>query len=164
MLRIINSKKSIDKKNIIDIEFLLGIVPNKGEPMRRNTIQQELVLSAVRSMRRHVTAEEVYKEIIKDHPSVGMGTVYRNLNILSEEGEIRKIEIPNGSDRFDFTLKEHYHVLCVKCGGVEDVELDAPSNLIDRIGDSHGVRFLGYDILFRGICRECQTNMEEGDR
>ena len=123
---------------------------------RRHTIQKELVLNAVRSLRSHVTAEEVYKHIIKKHPSVGKGTVYRNLNVLSDEGEILKVEIPNGSDRFDFTLDEHYHVKCVGCGNVFDVDMEALPDLKKQIHDTHGIKFLGYDILFKGICMECQ--------
>lgn len=123
---------------------------------RRNTIQKELVLNAVRSMRGHVTADEVYNYIVSDHPSVGKGTVYRNLNILSEEGEIRKVEIPNGPDRFDFTLEPHYHVRCISCGTVCDVDMEAMPDLTDSIRDSHGIKFLDYDILFKGLCPNCQ--------
>lgn len=123
---------------------------------RRNTIQKELVLQAVRAMKAHVTAEEVYNRIIKDHPNVGKGTVYRNLSILAEEGEIRRVEIPNGPDRFDFTLTDHYHIRCTKCDKVYDVDMDVIPNIKSLINDAHGFRFLEYDILFKGICPECK--------
>ena len=123
---------------------------------RRHTIQKELVLNAVRSMKSHVTADEVYALIIQSHPSVGKGTVYRNLNLLAQEGEIRKIEIPNGPDRFDFTIRNHYHVRCIKCDKIFDVDMDASEDLRGRIHETHGIRFLDYDILFKGICPECQ--------
>lgn len=125
---------------------------------RRNTIQKELVLEAIRSLRSHVTADEVYAVIQKQHPSVGKGTVYRNLNILAQEGKIRKVEIPNAADRFDFTLEEHYHVRCIKCNAVFDVDMDIADDLSKHIHDTHGIEFLGYDILFKGICPECQKN------
>ena len=54
---------------------------------KRNTIQKELVLNAVTKMHRHVTADEVYDYIKKDYPSIGKGTVYRNLSILADEIE-----------------------------------------------------------------------------
>ena len=85
---------------------------------RRNTMQKDLVRQAVLTMKRHVTAEEVYEYVKKEHPGIGKGTVYRNLGILSEEGSIRRVEVPNGPDRFDFTLRNHYHVRCVRCGEV----------------------------------------------
>ena len=58
---------------------------------RRNTIQKALILRAVCELKRHLTADEVYEFVKKDHPSIGKGTVYRNLAILTEEGAIRKV-------------------------------------------------------------------------
>ena len=123
---------------------------------RRNTIQKELVLKAVNELKRHVTADEVYDFIKKDYPTIGKGTVYRNLGVLVEEGLVRKVEIPDGPDRFDFTLKNHYHVRCVKCGEVFDVDMDVITDLEERIRDTHGMEFLSYDISFKGVCPTCR--------
>lgn len=123
---------------------------------RRNTIQKNLVLNAVTDMKSHVTAQEVYEYIIKDYPTLGKGTVYRNLGILADEGKIKKITIPDGPDRFDFTLKDHYHVRCVRCGTVSDVDIEIIPDLIGKIGNKHGMKYLDYDVLFRGICKNCQ--------
>lgn len=125
---------------------------------RRNTIQKELVLKTVREQKRHLTADEVYEYIKKEHPNIGKGTVYRNLGILVEEGSIRKVEVPDGPDRFDHTLKNHYHVRCVKCGKVFDVDMDEISDLREKIHDTHGIQFLDYDIFFKGICPNCRIN------
>ena len=116
---------------------------------RRNTIQKDLVHNAVCEMKRHVTANEVYEFIKKDYLTIGKGTVYRNLDILVEEGALRKVEIPNGPNRFDFTLKNHYHVTCVKCGEVFDVDMDEIPDLLEKIHDTHRMDFFGYDILLR---------------
>ena len=129
---------------------------NAMSQIRRNTIQKDLVRDAVYELKRHVTAEEVYEFIRKDHPTIGKGTVYRNLGILAEEGTVRRVEIPDGPDRFDFTLPNHYHVRCVRCGEVFDVDMDVLSDLEERIHDTHGMKFLGYDIFFKGICLDCQ--------
>ena len=67
-----------------------------------------MVLDAVNEMHRHVTADQIYTFIKEKYPSIGRGTVYRNLGILVEEGKVRKVEVPDGSDRFDFTLENHY--------------------------------------------------------
>lgn len=123
----------------------------------RNTIQKDLVRQAVFAMRRHVTADEVYAYIKKDYPTIGKGTVYRNLGVLAEEGSVRRVEVPNGPDCFDFTLPEHYHVRCVKCGRVFDVDMEALPDLRKRIRDAHGMEFLSYDILFKGVCPDCRT-------
>ena len=107
-------------------------------------------------MKRHVTANEVYEFIKEAHPTIGKGTVYRNLDILVEEGALRKVEVPDGPNRFDFTLKNHYHVRCVKCGEVSDVDMDEMPNLLERIHDTHGIEYLDYDISFKGICPKCR--------
>ena len=131
---------------------------------RSNTIQTALILRAVCELKRHLTADEVYEFVKKDHPSIGKGTVYRNLAILTEEGAIRKVEVPDGSDRFDFTLKNHYHVRCVKCGEVFDVDMDEIPDLQKKIHDTHGMEFLTYDIFFKGICPECRAQEKEDKR
>ena len=122
---------------------------------RRNTIQKELVKNAVFELKSHVTADEVYEFIKKNHPTIGKGTVYRNLKILSDEGEILKVEIPDGPDRFDFTLKKHYHIVCIKCGVVLDVDVPVISQLEEKINTKNSMQILGYDILFKGICSSC---------
>lgn len=124
----------------------------------RNTIQRNTVLKAVRTMKSHVTADDVYSFIHDEYPSISKGTVYRNLNTLSELGEIKKVEIPDGPDRFDFTLDEHYHVVCVKCGKVYDVDMSVFPDMLGKIADPHGIEYLSYDILFKGICPDCQNN------
>ena len=128
---------------------------------RRNTIQKDLVLKTVQGLKRHLTAEEVYEFIKKEHPTIGKGTVYRNLGILTEEGAIRKVEIPDGPDRFDFTLKNHYHVECIRCGEIFDVDMDEVTDLNERIHDTHGIQFLNYDIFFKGICPACRAKETE---
>ena len=127
---------------------------------RRETIQRDLVLKAVRELKSHATAEEIYSLIVKDYPSIGKGTVYRNLNVLAEEGEIRKVEIPGEPERYDHILSRHYHVKCVKCLRVFDVDMDLVEGLESRIRDTHGMDFLDYDIIFRGLCPECKKKGE----
>ena len=84
------------------------------------------------------------------------GTVYRNLDILVEEGALRKVEVPDGPNRFDFTLKNHYHVRCIKCGEIFDVDMDQIPDLLERIHNTHGIEFVDYDISFKGICQKCR--------
>lgn len=128
---------------------------------RRNTIQKELVFNAVTDMHRHVTAEDVYDYIRNEYPTIGKGTVYRNLKILSDENRIQRVEIPGAADCFDFTISKHYHVRCVVCGNVSDVDMDEMKELDSYIHDTHGIKFLAYDILFKGICKDCQDNEKE---
>ncbi len=128
---------------------------------RRNTIQKDMIRNAVCEMRRHVTANEVYEYIKETYPAIGKGTVYRNLEILVQEGELRKVEVPEGPNRFDFTLRNHYHVRCIKCGEVSDVDMDEIPDLLDKIHDTHGMEFLEYDIAFKGICPKCREKTQD---
>ncbi len=123
---------------------------------KRNTIQRSLVLEAVRELGCHATADEVYDAIVKKHPNISRGTVYRNLNLLSDIGEIRKVEIPSDANRFDHMLHEHYHARCVKCGRVFNVEMEFITDLEKSIKDTHGFEISGHDIVFKGICLECK--------
>lgn len=112
-----------------------------------------MVLDAVNEMHRHVTADQIYTFVKEKYPSIGRGTVYRNLGILVEEGKVRKAEVPDGSDRFDFTLENHYHVECVKCGEIFDVDMDVISELEKRIRDTHGMKYISHDIFLRVSAR-----------
>jgi len=123
--------------------------------IQRNTIQCTLVLETVNQLKNHATADEVYERITKMHPSISRGTVYRNLNRLSETGQIQKIEIPGGAERFDHKCVGHYHVRCEKCGRVFDVDMDYMPELEKSIKDAHGFHFTGHNIIFSGICPEC---------
>ena len=124
--------------------------------IKRNTIQRALVLEAVNELKCHATADEIYNAIVNEHPHISRGTVYRNLNQLSESGEIRKLEIPDGADRLDHRCHDHYHARCLKCGQVFDVEMEYIKDLEKKIKDTHGFEFSGHDIMFKGICPECK--------
>lgn len=123
--------------------------------IKRKTIQCALVLETVRRLKRHVTADEVFEEISKGHPNIGRGTVYRNLQRLSEQGEIRKIEVPEGADCYDYLLPPHYHIRCIKCGKMLDVDMPYINNLEGNVKDLHGFSEVSHDIMFKGICSDC---------
>ena len=125
---------------------------------RRNTIQRSLVYEAVHRLQSHATAEEIYDEIVKQHPTISRGTVYRNLNRLAEEGEIRRLEIPGGPDRYDHRCHGHYHARCLQCGRVFDVEMVYLQDLEKAVTDAHGFAISGHDIIFTGVCPDCQQN------
>ncbi len=118
--------------------------------------QRELVLAEVKSSREHPTADMVYAALKADNPSLSLGTVYRNLNLLAQMGQIHKIGMPGGSDRFDGRTDEHYHMLCQKCGRVYDVQLDTLSELDGQIQSQTGFLVHSHDLIVRGVCRACQ--------
>ena len=95
----------------------------------RNTIQRQLVLSAVRQLQNHPTADEVYQEVQKSCPAISRATVYRNLKLLAEEGEIRLRNISGSPERYDHICGNHYHLRCEQCGKVMDVEMPYMASL-----------------------------------
>ncbi|MCI6553833.1 MAG: transcriptional repressor [Lachnospiraceae bacterium] len=124
--------------------------------MKRNTIQCSLVLEAVRKLQCHATADEIYEAIVRDHPTISRGTVYRNLQRLTEMDQIRKREVPGGADRYDHLCHDHYHLKCTRCGRLFDVDMEYMTDLENSIKNTRGFQFTGHDIIFRGICPECQ--------
>lgn len=125
---------------------------------QRNTLQRKLILETVRMLKNHPTADEVYSVIVKDYPNISRTTVYRGLRELCEAGQLKHIELPGGADHYDHTCHEHYHIRCSICGHVEDVEMDYISNLVDQIKSDHGYLISDHDIVFKGICPNCQKN------
>lgn len=125
--------------------------------IKRNTIQCALVAEAVKKLKCHATADEVYEELAKDHPNIGKATVYRNLQRLSETGQIRKVEVPEGADRYDHICEKHYHIRCVKCGKIFDVDMPYIDGLENSAKNLNNFKLVGHDIMFHGICPSCQN-------
>lgn len=120
----------------------------------KKTKQKEMILSAVLANKAHPTADTIYSYLKAENPTISLGTVYRNLNKFAEKGEIQKIVIPNGSDRFDFNTSEHNHILCEKCTNLFDINLMFPP-LTDLIADDD-FEVTGHNLMLYGICKECR--------
>ncbi|MDD6022222.1 MAG: Fur family transcriptional regulator [Acutalibacteraceae bacterium] len=121
--------------------------------MTRNTIQRSLVLKAVLGLHNHPTADEIYDEVIKVCPSISKGTVYRNLNLLAESGEIRRVAVANAPDRYDFAVYPHAHFRCKACGRVFDYVIAEKELINDR--DNPDLKASDYDLVFSGLCKNC---------
>lgn len=128
---------------------------------KRNTIQKLLVLDAVSSLKNHPTADEVYEYVKKNHPSIGKGTIYRDLNSLAEDGKLRKIVSADTAIHFDHTLAEHHHLKCIQCGKIYDLDMDSIPDLIEKVHHSAEISIIGYDIIFSGICSNCLNHSVE---
>lgn len=117
--------------------------------------QRESIIEYLAGTTEHPTADTIYTNIRTMFPNISLGTVYRNLSLLHEEGRILKIETPGQPDRFDYRVDPHNHFVCVNCGGV----IDLPANTQDDIDTAAGVGFdgeiQGHVCYFYGICPEC---------
>ncbi len=123
---------------------------------KRQTIQKGLVWEAVSEATDHPNAEQIYESIVRTHPSISRATVYRNLNMLVDEGKVRRIKVLGGPDHFDHSLGKHYHIQCMDCRNIGDVDLFDSLDLTTRAMDLHGYELLSYEIVFNGICPDCQ--------
>ena len=131
---------------------------NKGKSpseLKRNSRKKEDILSLMLSGRLdHPTADEVCAAMRKRFPSVSLATVYRNLNTLSDEGKLRKIDSPDSPTRFDFTTHSHAHIVCQNCGRVFDAISVADKKIFKQIPDGFNVESI--NISASGICADCQ--------
>lgn len=117
------------------------------------TKQRKLILDIIRSSKEHMTAEEIYMKAKKIMPSIAVGTVYRNLGLMAEAGEIRRITMSNAPDRFDRSVHPHEHVICQNCGELHDISI---SNLKEQLEKQTGIEILGYDLSLKYICDKCK--------
>jgi Fe2+ or Zn2+ uptake regulation protein len=127
---------------------------------RRNTVQKQLILSAVGELDVHATAEQVYEHVALAHPTISKATVYRNLRQMAESGELIDIGSFHGSTHYDHRCHEHSHFVCDSCKQVFDVEGDF-SDMIDRAEKTHGVTINSYQLSFSGICQKCESLQTE---
>lgn len=117
--------------------------------------QRELIRHAICHQLDHPTADQIYQAVRQQQPNISLGTVYRNLSQLSEVGEIRKISMSDGGDRYDGQLHEHYHMLCTHCGQVYDVSLPEMEQLNGSIFDRYGFQVEYRELILQGCCKKC---------
>ena len=124
--------------------------------MKRNVShRREKILEALRKTKMHPTAEWVYEQVKGTIPDLSLGTVYRNLRILGEEGLLRVIHSDEGKDHFDGDINPHHHLLCEECGRVFDYFSEANVNLIEDIEKNTGFIVKRDGLKLSGVCCEC---------
>lgn len=119
--------------------------------------QRASIKEYLMNTKEHPTADTIYFHIKEHFPHISLGTVYRNLNLLSDMGEILKIATPNGGVRFDGYTAPHYHFVCSSCGAVFDLDLDEKSfHDINKLATQHFDGSIdSHTTLFSGTCKKC---------
>ena len=124
----------------------------------RNTKQKSLILSALRSVKTHPTADGVHAMLINTCPDISLATVYRNLTRLAESGIIRRISVNNSPDRFDGDTSPHYHLCCDGCGRFEDYFFNDVNDALKRnIENESGFSISRQETVFYGLCPNCKN-------
>ena len=122
---------------------------------RRNTQQRKIIYEILKNTDIHPTADWIYSEVRKIIPNISLGTVYRNLKVLKEEGAI--IEITDGKQsRFDARIDNHFHFKCNSCGSIYDIESSEVVNINKNNLERKGFEVDTMDITFNGICPSCK--------
>ena len=153
-------KKAVEKNHLYRMGWAIKLSDVKtGRGMRqlRNTRQRKIVLEMVQKHDDHPSADQIYLEIRAKDPKFSRGTVYRNLNVLSEEGQITHVKVP-GADRYDHKTEFHYHSICMSCGAVRDIPFSYGAKLDETIAAESGYQITRHRLIFEGICPECQKN------
>lgn len=123
--------------------------------MIKHSRQRDAIRQNLMNRYDHPTAETVYMDIKGDFPNVSLGTVYRNLSLLSDLGEIQKITTGNGPDRFDGNPKPHCHFQCRSCSSVLDIDFEEQEELNARVSKHFPGVIEGNSIQFYGLCPDC---------
>lgn len=130
----------------------------QNEEMLKKTKQKEVILRVLRSTTSHPTATWIYDEVRKEIPNISLGTVYRNLRLLKERGEILELELNGTASRFDARTDNHDHFTCEKCGHVFDIDEPVGQKFNGRVARKTGFKISYYRLEFHGLCRECQES------
>ena len=121
---------------------------------KRYSRQRELIYEALMHTDQHPTAEMVYQWLKPTNPNLSLGTVYRNLNLLVDEGAAVRMAFP--VERYDANEEPHPHFRCEKCGGVFDLDLPYDKGLDEKalLASGHDIR--SHELIFHGICANCK--------
>ena len=123
----------------------------------RMTRQRRVILEELCKVDTHPSADEVYAMVRKRLPRISLGTVYRNLEILAERGDIQKLELGCTLKRFDGETENHYHLRCIRCDRVVDAPVDFDVRIKHDLKSATAFKITGHKLEFIGICPECIT-------
>lgn len=116
------------------------------------TRQRREIFETILREPRHMTAEEIYDAVRLRMPGIARATVYRNLGLMERDGQVRRVKIADGPDRFDRTLAPHEHIFCPRCGALEDIPLPW---LNERLEKELGRPVEGIEMNVRALCSRC---------
>ncbi len=123
--------------------------------MLKHSRQRDSILAFLATRDDHPTAEDVYQGVQKEFPNISLATVYRNLTLLADLGEIRRIAVGDGPDRFDARVAPHNHFSCSRCGRLIDLDMESIAYIDEIAAKSFPGIIEGHSVLFHGLCPDC---------
>ena len=122
----------------------------------RMTPQRRVILEELRKVNTHPGADEIYAMVRRRLPRISLGTVYRNLEILAQSGQIRKLEMGSTLKRFDGVAENHYHIRCIHCDRVVDAPVQFDPAIDHKLKNASDFDIVGHRLEFIGICPACR--------
>lgn len=126
--------------------------------MKRRSKQREAIVNVLRETSSHPSAEWIYEQVKKEIPNIGLATVYRNLRLLKEEGEVSEIRTSHDKARFDGNTNMHYHFCCDCCGKILDLDEPVDATIEARIARRTGFKVTRHYLELGGLCLDCQND------
>ncbi len=125
--------------------------------MTRKSKQKEAIFKVLKGATSHPTAEWVYERVRREIPNISLGTVYRDLKLLKQDGEILELGLAGTQSRFDGKAENHYHFRCLKCNRIFDVDGPVDKELDERLAQKMGFTVFEHRLEFHGLCKNCQS-------
>ncbi|MEG0329037.1 MAG: transcriptional repressor [Longicatena sp.] len=123
--------------------------------IRKSSKQRDLILNYMKQIDGHVSAEQVFKDLNTNEQKISLATIYRNLNILVEMNEIKKIAHPIEGYQYDKTCIPHYHLHCIKCDRIVDLDIPYMDNLNTEMSEITKLPIKTHALMVEGICEDC---------
>ncbi|WP_274361773.1 Fur family transcriptional regulator [Paenibacillus thermotolerans] len=121
------------------------------------TTQRKAVLELLRQSDDHPTASEIIERLRSKGHNFAYGTIYNSLRYLTEMGVIRELKLDEAASRYDARLDDHHHIVCQRCGRLDEVQAEAPSDWIRSVEAETGYLVDHSEIVFRGVCSACRA-------
>ena len=129
----------------------------------KHSKQREMIYAFLKTRKDHPTADVVYENVRIERPNISLGTVYRNLTLLTDLGQIQRLRVGDGTDHFDADISPHYHFICSKCGAVIDLEMDSIEDILDTAGENFDGTIEGHVTYFYGLCGNCKNGNDTAE-
>ena len=139
------------------MKLVIVTVIKKGVQMtvRKHSKQRDMIMEFLMTRKDHPTADVVYSNVRLKNPNISLGTVYRNLTLLADTGEILRLQVGDGVDHFDADTSPHYHFICSDCGSVIDLEMDDIDSIREIAAANFKGQIAGHVTYFYGTCENC---------
>lgn len=124
------------------------------------TPQRLVIIEELSKVKCHPSADEIYEMVRKRLPRISLGTVYRNLEILSEHGIVKKLNISASQKRYDANTLPHYHLRCVSCEKIDDIPIEPDARIEVAVRESSNYQILGHNLEVIGLCPDCKSKCE----